>query len=78
MRKKLDEFAASQKPAHLTVAVLEAHHRMQRDRCEARLGLSKAAIETMVREYLTSHRSATICPAAYATTSRQYHLGRRV
>jgi hypothetical protein len=75
MRKKLEEFAICRKPTQLSAAALEAEHRMLRDRCEARLGLTDAAIEKMVRDYLACRGSATLCPAAYATTSRQYHLG---
>ena len=76
MRKKLDDFAVSRKPTHLSPAALEAQHMVLRNRCEARLGLTNAAIEKLVSDYLASHGSATLCPVAYATTSRQYHLGR--
>jgi hypothetical protein len=77
MRKHQDEFAVSQKPTHLlSQAALEAQHVALRSRCEARLGLTNKAIEQMVGDYLASHGSATICPVAYATASRQYHLGR--
>ncbi len=76
MPKKLDEFTVSLKPTHLSRSALETQHMALRNRCEARLGLTNAAIEKMVNAYLASHGSATICPAAYATVSRQYHLGR--
>jgi hypothetical protein len=76
MRKTPTDFAASRAHPPLSEAALLSQHLTQRDRCGARLKLTDAAIETMVRGFLAAHGSATKCPAAYALPSRQYHLER--
>ena len=49
-------------------------HVIQRDHCGARLGLTAATIEQMVNTFVATHGGVTICPTAYAATSRQYNL----
>ena len=53
---------------------LQTLHVTQRERCGARLGIDAATIERMVREFTKSHGGVTLCPPAYAATSRQYNL----
>lgn len=76
MRKTPTDFAATGAQPPLSEAALLSQHLTQRDRCGARLKLTNAAIETMVRSFLAAHGSATQCPAAYALPSCQYHLDR--
>jgi hypothetical protein len=45
----------------------------QRQRGQMRLKLSAAEIDDMVAQFVTSRGSVTVCPPAYACTSRQYH-----
>jgi hypothetical protein len=76
MHKMPNDFAATGAQPPLSEAALHSQHVAQRNRCEARLGLTNAAIEEMVRGFLAAHGSATKCPAAYALPSGQYHLDR--
>lgn len=76
MRKTPNDFAATGTRAPLSEEALHSQHLAQRDRCGARLRLTDAAIETMVRGFLAAHGSATKCPPAYAIPSYQYHLDR--
>jgi hypothetical protein len=74
MRTTSDDISSSFDPTRLSDEALQAQHVMLRDRCEARLRLSSAEIEKMVKDFLTSHGSATMCPTAYAMPSQQYRL----
>jgi hypothetical protein len=74
MRNTPNDFAATGAQPLLSEAALYGQHIAQRERCGARLKLTNAAIDTMVRRFLADHGSATKCPAAYAIPSRQYHL----
>jgi hypothetical protein len=76
MRKTPNDFAAAGAQPPLSEAALLSQHLAQRDRCGARLKLTDAAIEKMVRGFLAAHGSATMCPAAYAIPSCQYHIDR--
>jgi hypothetical protein len=76
MRKTPTDFAETRAQPPLSEAALLAQHLAQRGRCGARLKLTDAAIDTMVRRFLATHGTATQCPAAYALPSRQYHLDR--
>jgi hypothetical protein len=53
---------------------LYMQHLAQRQRGQTRLKLSAADIDKMVAQFVASHGSVTVCPPAYACTSRQYHL----
>jgi hypothetical protein len=53
---------------------LDMLHVMHRDHCGARLGLTAATIEQMVHTFVTARGGVTMCPPAYAATSRQYNL----
>lgn len=76
MRKTPRDFAATDAQPPQSEAALHSQHVAQRNRCGARLKLTDAAIEEMVRGFLATHGSATKCPAAYAIPSGQYHLDR--
>jgi hypothetical protein len=43
-----------------------------RQRCQARLGISEPAMNKMITDFLAARGSATVCPPAYAVLSRQY------
>jgi hypothetical protein len=74
MRKKLGNPGSSADQPDLMETDLQTRHVAQRERCGARLGMTEDAIERMVNEFAKSHGGVTLCPPAYAATSRQYNL----
>ena len=74
MRTKLGGLKTTVTQTGDTEHDLDMLHVMQRDHCGAQLGLTAATIEQMVNTFVTAHGGVTICPPAYAATSRQYNL----
>ncbi len=74
MRTKLGSLKTAVIQTGDTEHDLDMLHVMQRDHCGARLGLTAATIEQMVNTFVATHGGVTICPPAYAATSRQYNL----
>jgi len=74
MRKKLDGTAVVEARSPRTEEDLLLLHIVQKDRCLARLGLNADTVAKMVDDFVASHGSVTLCPAAYALASPQYRL----
>ncbi len=53
---------------------LYLQHLAQRQRGQMRLKLTAADIDKMVAQFVASHGSVTVCPPAYACTSRPSNL----
>ena len=72
MHVKLNDPSVPGEAPDVSEKALLREHEQHRHRCNARLGLSRAAVDRMVQEFIAAGGGVTLGRPAYAAHSRQY------